>query len=47
VKRLLIDENLPASLATLLPVDCCHATFAKPLPRGCGILPQSECFVKA
>jgi len=26
VKRLLIDENLPASLATLLPVDCSHAT---------------------
>ena len=26
MKRLLIDENLSASLATLLPVDCCHAT---------------------
>jgi predicted nuclease of predicted toxin-antitoxin system len=26
VKRLLIDENLPVSLATLLPLDCCHAT---------------------
>jgi len=26
VKHLLIDENLPASLALLLPVTCSHAT---------------------
>jgi predicted nuclease of predicted toxin-antitoxin system len=26
VKHLLIDENLPASLASILPVDCSHAS---------------------
>ena len=32
VKHLLIDENLPASLATLLPVPCSHATAIGPQP---------------
>jgi predicted nuclease of predicted toxin-antitoxin system len=26
VNHLLIDENLPASLADILPLDCSHAT---------------------
>ena len=30
MNHLLIDENLPASLATILPVDCSHATDIGP-----------------
>ena len=32
MKHLLIDENLPASLARLLPVECSHATDIAPQP---------------
>ena len=32
MKHLLIDENLPASLARLLPVECSHATDIEPQP---------------
>jgi predicted nuclease of predicted toxin-antitoxin system len=32
VKHLLIDENLPSSLARLLPVACSHATDIGPQP---------------
>ena len=32
MKHLLIDENLPASLAQILPVECSHATDIGPQP---------------